>query len=246
MSSKKNGAEKLPAVIEQFAIANIDPTDLSDIIRENLGGQSMTAFELDRAHIPTGGGQTWTIPTLEGEREEKEIDGVVIFKKTQRVYWAQEFTGEGTPPDCSSQDGAVGFGSPGGACEVCVLNSWGSSTKGGARGKACKEMTVVFVLRKEGILPLVIILPPTSIRPFRKYMLRLASAGLSYSAVMTRFTLEKDKNADGIKFSKAVPAMLSQLSPADHARAKSYVAQFAPLFEAPVSVDQGEDDGIDL
>ena len=65
-------------------------------------------------------------------------------------------------------DGKQGYGEPGGACATCILNRFGSSATG--RGKACKNMRVLYLLRSGEYMPLQLTLSPTSISPFREFM----------------------------------------------------------------------------
>lgn len=210
----------------QFAILQSDGADIAGAIAENLGNEDVGPNDLDRIRIPAGGGTSWTIPTINGEEDAKEFSGVIVGIKTVRSFWQEEFTGEGNPPDCFSDDGHLGHGTPGGACQTCPLNQWASS-KGA--GKACKERRLLFVLRESDRLPVVVSLPPASIQPFRKYLMRLSSQGLPYSSVVTTFALEPDKNSTGIKFSKARLAVASVLASDDAAGIRAYAETIKPL-----------------
>ena len=65
-------------------------------------------------------------------------------------------------------DGKQGYGEPGGVCETCALSQFGSASNG--RGKACKNMRVLYLLRSGEFMPLAINLSPTSISPFREFL----------------------------------------------------------------------------
>ena len=68
-------------------------------------------------------------------------------------------------------DGKTGIGEPGGACATCPMNAYGSARDGG-RGKACKNMRDIYLLRSGEYMPLLISLPPTSIKPFKEFLNR--------------------------------------------------------------------------
>ena len=51
------------------------------------------------------------------------------------------------------------------------MNAYGSARDGG-RGKACKNMRDIYLLRSGEYMPLLISLPPTSIRPFKEFLNR--------------------------------------------------------------------------
>ena len=51
------------------------------------------------------------------------------------------------------------------------MNAYGSAKDGG-RGKACKNMRQLYLLRSGEYMPLLVSLPPTSIRPFKEFLNR--------------------------------------------------------------------------
>lgn len=223
---KDTTASEALAARPQFAILSQGAEGVREALAENLGAEDVGPNDLDRIRIPAGGGRSWTIPSINGEDEAKEFSGVIVAVKVVRSYWQNEYTGEGNPPDCFSDDGLQGHGNPGVACAACPLNQWGSA-KGS--GKACKERRLLFVLREGDFLPVVVSLPPASIQPFKKYLMRLSSQGLPYSSVVTTFALEADKNSTGIQFSKAKLSAGAVLSSEEAAGIKDYADQIRPL-----------------
>jgi hypothetical protein len=223
-----------------YALAKYDAAQLVETVRENFGGDDLTPNDLDRVKMPSGGGIAWEVPGLDGELSPvKELTGVIVLYRPARAYWAQslEESGGGSPPDCSAADGKRGEGQPGGVCADCPLNVFGSSEKG--RGKACKEMRLLFIVRPESLLPLVVPLPPTSIKPFKQYLQRLTSAALPYPRVQTKITLTKEKNADNIEFAQASFKMVDKLDDASAAHIKAYAESMRAAFEG-VQVTQDD------
>lgn len=215
----------------EFPALAADPKALAEALQENLGGGSISPFDLDRIGIPSGGGLAWTVPALDGtEDTAKELLGIVIHVQNARAYWRNAF-GEGSgavPPDCVSDDAVTGVGDPGGACSQCPYAAFGSDVR--QRGQACKLIQRLFLLRPGASLPVVVNLPPGSLKNARKYLLRLVSNSKRASSVVTRLTLEKDKNADGIVYSKAVFAMVGELPPSEAEAAGAYGKALAPYF----------------
>lgn len=218
--------------LENYAALQMNALELKEVLQENLGGEAISAFELDRVKVPSGGGTTWEVPTLEGVEDAKAIEGVVIYFKNQNAYWKEKYDGQNNPPDCVSNDGMVGIGTPGGDCAVCPLNAFGSEGK----GKACKNMRTLFILREGDVLPLVLTLPPTSLKDARKYFLRLASKGIPYYGVITEITLDKDKNENGITYSKAKLSLKGRLDPDTVKKLKAFQDSLKPALDA-VRVD---------
>lgn len=190
---------------------NFNPAATAEVIRENTGGAGLSAFDLDRVHIPPGGSTTWTIPSIEGEKESKELEGVVIYWRDVRSFWKDPFTGAGTPPDCASIDSERGVGDPGGPCDQCPNAEFGSHPSG--VGQACKQIRQLFLLTPDSLLPTVVALPPTSIQPVRKYFLGLVAKSLSYYEVVTRLTLEKTSNKGGIAYTRVVAQFVDVVGP---------------------------------
>lgn len=220
MTEKKEAAL---ARIEEYAIVAMGDS-IADIMAENLGDDGLSEFSLDRIRIPAGGGIAFEIPTLEGSDSAKTIEGVVVGWKTVRGYYANAYDGSNNPPDCSSNDGEVGMGDPGGYCSDCPLNAWGSDPKGG-KGKACAEKRMLFVLRKDDVLPIVIMVPPTSLKGIREYFRRLTSKAIPYYGVVTQFSLKKAQSSTNITYSELVPAFVAQLSAEDAAVMRGVAGQ---------------------
>lgn len=208
--------------------------DITNVMRDNLGEGGVTAFDLDRVKVPSGGGVAWEIPSLTGEAEVgRTFDGIIVHWREPRSYWAVSLdeSGGGSPPDCSSTDGKTGVGDPGGNCATCRLSQFGSGPKGGG-GQACKQMRLMFVLREDALLPIALFAPPTSLGPLRKYFLRLASQGKRYSDVVTRFALSKATSATGIEYAVIDPSVSEVLSAGEIAAVRSYSAGMAAAFDA--------------
>lgn len=115
---------------------------------------------------------------------------------------------------------------PSGKCDSCPKNVWGSGSKDPAdtRGpKACREGRLVYFLRPGSILPVVIQLPPTSIKPLKNYMLRLTNSQRPYWSVVTRLALEQHTDK-GVKWSTIVPTVVSMLDADQFPAVKAFSA----------------------
>lgn len=211
--------------------------DLTNVMHDNLGEGGVTAFDLDRVKVPSGGGKAWEIPSLTDDVEiARTFDGIIVHWREPRAYWekALDDSGGGTPPDCNSQDGKLGIGNPGGNCQTCQYAQFGTAMKGGVAtpGQACKQMRLMFVLREDGLLPLALFAPPTSLKGMRKYFLRLASQGKRFSDVVTRFSLAQTDNQGGIEYSYIEPTLVRVLSPEECGVVRAYGQGMATAFDA--------------
>lgn len=208
-----------PAIQQDFPLTKMDEkTSLTEIVTDNLGDDTLSPFDLDRVTIPPGGVTTWN---FEDGTEAKEIQGVIIKAQKTRSYWAETMSGEGNPPDCVSPDCVTGEGNPGGDCAKCPMNAFGTGQSGAS--KACKETMHVFLLRQGSLLPIVIQIPPSSLKAFKKYRARLVSQMKSMNGVVTSFSLVKNKSGkSGYNFSEIVFENVGDLSPEQYELVKQY------------------------
>lgn len=156
-------AERTTFIIPKLSDSKFTSAELAD----DLDGLQLS---FQRAKIPGGGVLQFELPGEDPENPDyvQTLEGVILFNHPANSYWPEgsEYD-DNTPPQCQSVDGKVGYGEPGGICDVCAYNQFGSDPKG--NGKACKNMRVLYLLRNGEILPIQLSLPPTSIRPYANF-----------------------------------------------------------------------------
>lgn len=234
--------EIVPA--KDFAVLQEAPTDLMETIQTNMGDEEISPFDLDQVKVPSGGGSAFEVPTLDGVEPQKELVGVIVYHKQARAYWSQgiEDGGGNTPPDCSSDDGKVGYGNPGGVCKTCPFAQFGSDSEG--RGQACKQFRQIFLLPADAYLPMVVTVPPTSMKPVKNYLFRLTSHRVPYYGVVTRIKLDKQKNATGIEYSQIQPELGERLGEEQVEAMRQYAEAIRPYLSAPIhSAEPGQAGG---
>ncbi len=190
---------------EGFAIAT-QGEKVQAVLEANLGGDKINQFDLDKVTVPSGGGISWEVPSLMGPEAVPEIEGVIVgWKPVRSLYHTSFQENPGTPPDCSSDDGITGFGDPlqkgieeRRDCATCPMNQWGSATEG--TGKKCAERRLLFILRKNDQIPIMVVVPPTSLKNVKAYFLRLTQNNVPFYGVITGLTLSKVKSKSGITY----------------------------------------------
>ncbi len=90
--------------------------------------------------------------------------------------------------------------------------------------QACRQAKNLFVLLPESYLPLVLVLPPSSLKPFKQFMLQLSAANVPIQEVMVRFGLEKSSNRSNIAFSLATFAVKERLTTDEAATISAYAS----------------------
>ena len=203
----------------------LNPNTL-DIIRSNLKSQPLTYELFDVVKSPSGGSTVFSVPGLSGDEAEKELYGIILDYTTPRAYWDSPDPVEGTPPACLSKNSIIS--EDGKACAHCPFNDYGSKD-GESNAKACKESALLFLLRPNNILPLLVRVPVTSKGRFLKYATRLLSTLTPLSSVVTKISLEKATSKGGKPFALFNFEAVSQLSEEEAVQAKAFGQQFMDI-----------------
>ena len=212
---------------------------MGEAFAEEMDGLTLS---FPRVKIPSGGGLAFEVPGDDPENPdtEKEIIGVIVDHHPVNAYWADKYAGANNPPDCSSIDGKVGVDLDGNRkpCNSCPMNAWGTADDG--RGKACKNMRRLYILRDGESLPLLLTLPPTSLKNVSDYLgLRIVAKGFRSYGVITKVTLKKAQNAGGINYSQAVFAVAGTLAPEQVAAMSEYSQGIKVLTRNVAISDEG-------
>ena len=200
-----------------------------DIIRANLKSQPLTLDLFDIVKSPSGGATVFEVPGLSGNEAEKELTGIVLDYTTPRAYWDTPDPVEGTPPVCMSQNSIISHN--GKSCAMCPYNDFGSKD-GESSAKACKESVLLFLLRPNSIIPLLVRVPVTSKPRFLKYSTRLLSTLTPISSVVTKITLEKATSKQGKPYALFNFQTAGILSPEEAAQARTFGQQFMEIVNA--------------
>lgn len=205
-------------IVKKFDIAPIDE-DILQTFKEEMDG--LGTMPIDVIKIPSGGGIAFEVPGDDPESPDmaKEIVGVIVAHKPQNAYWQDAYNGDNANPDCQSLDGKTGINSATGEvrdCDSCPFNQFGSAKNAQGqptKGKACKNTHRLYLLQEGAMFPVIINLPPTSIKSFKDYLTkRLLLRGKKSSSVVTKIALKKATSGDGITYSQCVFTKAGDLS----------------------------------
>lgn len=221
MAEKKN--EMVVVSAENFNLQTLSG-EIADAIAEEMDGLGSLPF--DRVKIPSGGGLAFEVPGEDPESPdmEKELVGVILYHHPVNAYWKDKFNGGNEAPDCSSIDGHNGTVRETGEfrnCEGCPYNQFSDD----GSGKLCKNMHRVYLLREGNPIPILITLPPTSLKYLRDYIGKtiLLKGMRSYDA-LTKISLKKEMSKDNIAYSRAVFTFVGKLTDEQRAAAKDMAA----------------------
>jgi len=225
----------VPVAASDTSLAPVESTYLAltnnalDIIRTNLKSQPLSLDLFDIVKSPSGGATSFEVPGLTGNDAAKELVGIVLDYTTPRAYWDTPDPVEGTPPVCLSQNSIIS--QDGKACAHCPFNTFGSKN-GESNAKACKESVLLFLLRPNNIIPLLVRVPVTSKARFLKYSTRLLSTLTPISSVVTKITLEKATSKQGKPYALFNFEAVGTLSTEEAVQAKAFGQQFMEIVNA--------------
>lgn len=139
------------------------------------------------------------------------IDAVLVKanKGTSKVFYANGYdeSGENKKPDCFSNDGAkpdASVESPQAkSCALCPNNQWGSKVgdKGSSKGKACQDSVRMAIAAADLINdPMLLRVPPASIRALGEYGKMLDKRGVSYNMVVTKIGFDMESPTPKLTF----------------------------------------------
>ena len=216
------------ATIDKFQLVSryegIEPELLAELQDEMEDLDPEGGIACRKIKVPSGGGIAYEVQGEEDDDAEpmKEIEAVIVFTHRVSAYWPGAYGSDENVkiPVCSSMDGKTGFNSDTGevtSCENCPHNQYGTGTddKGNpSRGKACKNMRRIYLMMDRDPNYYLLTVPPTSIKDVNKQLARILASGTPYTGMIVSFTLEKDKNSNGVDYSKVSVKKKGLLPPA--------------------------------
>lgn len=209
-----------------FELPEIGEAEFSnEELAEDMDGFTMS---FPRIKIPAGGVLQFELPTGDPQHPDYSptLTGVILFNHASCAYWPEgdEYSDD-VPPLCSSVDGKQGYGEPGGVCEACALSQFGSASNG--RGKACKNMRVLYLLRSGEFMPLAINLSPTSISPFREFLNKgFVFRNRATYGSLVEIGLKRQTNPEGKDYSVATFKWLGDFHGEQLAAVRKYALSF--------------------
>ena len=134
----------------------------------------------------------------------REVEAVVLAHKPRRGLFSEEER----RPLCSSMDGVQPLEivripgtdrQTGPVCATCPMNAWGSASfwkpEAGAEqaGKACTEKRLVGLLIKGRDIPVLLFVPPTSLRDWEQHLADMRLAKKALVGHYTRIRVERQE-----------------------------------------------------
>lgn len=209
------------------ALAN---SSFSTMVSEELDGLDLS---FERIKI-VNNANLYAIPAEnDSTTSVQEFSAVILHQHAINAYYKTAYKGGNAPPDCGSHDGKNGLGDPGGKCTTCRFNQYGSGENG--LSKACKNRRRIYILREGECFPLMLSLPPASLKSFTKYLKFLLTKNRPSNSVVTRFSL-KSATSGNMTYSQAVFSVDRALTAEEYAAIQPYSEQIK-AYAAQVGFD---------
>jgi hypothetical protein len=198
---------KLPAFLR-----GATPAVAADLTANVGAGFAVMSIKGKNFTVVKGGEREMLMkPGQDGDDAEPATSIQVVLIKANaglsKVWYAKGFVeGSEDKPDCFSHDGVApdsAVESPQAKkCAVCPKNQWGSKTdESGKKLKACSDSRRVAISTTDAVdEPLLLRVPPASLKPLAEYGQALAKRGVPYNAVITRIGFDREASTPKLTF----------------------------------------------
>lgn len=227
------------AVVENYNLVTLTG-EIAEAIAEEMDGLGTIPF--DRVKIPSGGGLAFEVPGEDDENPdaEKELTGIILYHHPINSYWKDKFEGGNEAPDCSSNDGKKGCWRETGEIRDCASCEYNQFAEDGS-GKACKNIHRIYFLREGNPVPLIISLPPTSLKYMRDYIgKRILLKGMRCYDAITKISLKKEKSNGGIDYSRAVFTYAGKIEDAAKKEAIAAMVATVKKMDSTVQIEDAD------
>ncbi len=190
----------LPAYLKKFDVSSLN----ADLTAHAGGGFPVMSLKGNKFAVVRDGERTTLMNPKDPDSPATYADVVVIkaSKDKSKVFYLKGYDPESSEkqkPDCYSPDGvapAADAANPQAKkCATCAHNQWGSriGDKGATKGKACSD-NVRLAIAPAGQIndPMLLRVPPASIRNLGEYGQLLAKRGVGYNMVVTKIAFDAD------------------------------------------------------
>jgi len=196
----------LPAYFKAVDVASLN----SDLTNHSGGGFPIISIKGKIFTVVRDGVRQVLPNPKDPDSPATAIDVVVVKanKGTSKVFYAGGYSegGDQKKPDCFSNTGDrpdPSVKSPQSkSCATCTHNQWGSRTgENGGKGKACQD-SVRIAIAAPGMLndPMLLRVPPASIRALGEFGQACAKRGLPYNAVVTKLGFDMESPTPKLVF----------------------------------------------
>jgi len=187
---------------------------------------------------------------IDGEAEPVSKLVLVVLKANKgvaRTYYEDGYTeGSEDKPTCYSNDGVAPAADAENkqckTCAACPHSQWGSViTENGKQGKACSEVKRLAVARGDMLNdPMLMRVPPTSLRNWDNYVSKLIKRGLTPNKVITQVSFDPEVSHQLLVFKAVDFVSDEQFAEIMAVSQEAIVDQIIGAGPVPVVADDGD------
>lgn len=202
-----DSGSKLPSFLKKIDISELN----NDLTSHAGGGFPVISIKGKAFAVVRDGERTLMRNPKDPEAAATSLDVVLLKanKGTSKVFYIKGYDkdSDGQKPDCYSHDGVTPAGDAENPqakkCGTCPHNQWGSrvTENGKSKGKACAD-SVRMAVAPAGQLndPMLLRVPPASIKGLGEYGQMLAKRGVGYNMVVTKVAFDLEAESPKLTF----------------------------------------------
>lgn len=235
MAKKKN--EIILLDTQNYPMLMEAPGDVLDAMMANFEGEEVSTRDVFK-EIPNQKGEDfWTIQTPDGKNTYDDLTGVILHVGSTRALFEGEYGDGGSNiPLCTSNDGIMGDGNPGGSCRACNEKDFGPD----GELPTCIHKKPIYALIPEinPVLPVVFNVTGASFPSLKKHRSFCAQYGIKFWDTEIKFTLNptKTKNKrDASILTFEIVSNIKKTNPEAYEKILAYRKTFLP-YMLPSSV----------
>jgi len=200
-------SKNLPAYLKAFNVSEIN----ADLTAHAGGGFPVVSIR-GKVFAVVRDGERMVLPNPKDPDSPATAIDVVLIKANKNAskrFYSKGYDpdAENKKPDCYSADGiapAADAQKPQAKkCATCPHNQWGSkvSDRGATKGKACSDAVHIAVAPAGTVNdPMLLRVPPASIRALGEYGQLLAKRGVGYNMVVTKIAFDMEAESPKLTF----------------------------------------------
>ena len=236
MANKKKNEVALIDV-QDYPMLLEDANDVMEAMQANFEGEDVTTRDVFK-EIPNQKGEDfWTVATPDGKQTFDELTGIILYIGSTRARFEGKYGDGGSNiPLCTSNDGSIGNGDPGGNCRECEDKEFGPD----GENPTCVHKKPIYALIPEinPVLPVVINVTGTSFASLKKHRSFCAQYGINFWDSEIKFTLNptKTKNQrDASVLTFEIISNIKKTNPEPYQKILAFRKTFLP-FMRPASI----------
>lgn len=233
----KKETKELSLVIDNYPMLMESASDVMETLQANFEGEKVSKRDVFKEIPNTKGEDYWTVTTPDGKNTYEELTGVILFVGNERAMFEGEYGKGSNIPLCTSTDGVMGDGYPGGSCMDCEMQEFGPNSE---RPKCTQKKPIYAIIPEiNPVLPVVLNITGPSFPSLKKFRAFTAQYGIQFWDLEVKFTLTSGKtknNMDSSILTFDVLSNIKKTNPEAHAKILAFRKIFLPYMR-PLSME---------